>query len=108
MTGYHQYKLCIDACLNAAALCTHCANACVKEDDPKMMVDCIQLSMECAALCFATAQLMSLGSATAKDLARLCAALCDRCADECSKQSSDHCLECAQACTQCADACEVV
>lgn len=108
MTAYHHYKLCIDALLNCAALCNHCASSCIKEEDPKMMAHCVQLSMECAAICYATAQLMSLGSDAVKELAKLCAVMCDACAEECNKHTSDHCLECAAACTKCADECEIM
>jgi hypothetical protein len=41
--GYHEWKSCIDACL------------------------------ECAAICYTAAQLMALGSIRAKELCRLCA-----------------------------------
>lgn len=107
MTGYHHYKLIIDACLNCAALCNHCVSESLKED-PAMMSKCIQLSLECAAVCTATAQLMSLGSDNVKDLARICEKLCDACAEECGQHNSEHCLECAAACKSCADQLEVV
>src|SRR4051812_41401259 len=108
MEGYHQYKLCIEACLTCAGLCNHCAASCLKEEDVKMMAACIQLDMECAAICYATAQLMSLNSDKVKEVARLYAAICDACADECSKHMNEHCRECADACTKCADQCETI
>jgi len=70
-----------------------------------MMAKCIQLDMECSALCYASAQLMSLGSNKAKDVCTICAELCDQCAKECSQHENEHCKECAQACSQCADEC---
>jgi hypothetical protein len=71
-----------------------------------MMARCIQLDMECAAICYAAAQLMSLGSKQAKEACLICAQLCDDCAAECSKHThSKHCQECAEACRQCAQAC---
>ena len=108
MNGYHQYKLCIEACLTCAALCNHCATSCLKEEDPKMMAACIQLDLECAAICYATAQLMSLNSDKVKELAKICAVVCDACAEECSKHTNVHCQECAVACTKCADECEII
>ena len=51
MTGYHTYKTCIDACLQCAAICNHCASSCTQEENIKMMAGCIQLDMECAAIC---------------------------------------------------------
>lgn len=108
MTAYHQYKVCIEACLRCAAVCNHCASESAKENHDGMMAACIQLDMECAAVCYAAAELMSLGSARIKDICKLCAEICDACADECSKHDNEHCRECAEICSKCADECEVV
>jgi hypothetical protein len=71
-----------------------------------MMARCIQLDMECAALCYAAAQLMSLGSEQAGTLCLICAELCDACGAECGRHAhSAHCRECAEACMHCADEC---
>ena len=106
MKGYHTYQTCIEACLKCAAICNHCASSCAQEDDVKMMARCIQLDMECAAICYASAQLMSLGSDKAKDICRLCAAICNECGNECAKHETEHCQECAAACKKCAEECE--
>lgn len=100
------YKKCIEACLNSASLCHHCAASCLKEEDVKMMASCIQLDMECAVLCYASAQLMSMGSAKAMSLCKLCAEACEACADECSKHDNEHCQACAAACRKCAEECK--
>lgn len=105
MKGYHTYKECIEACLKCAPICNHCASSCTQEPDVKMMAKCIQLDMECAAVCYTAAQLMSLGSEKAKEICGICADLCSACADECSKHETEHCKECAEACKQCADMC---
>ena len=105
MNGYHTYQNCIDACLLCASLCNHCASSCLQEDDVKMMAKCIQLDMECAAICYASAQLMSLGSTEATRLCSICADICDRCGEECGKHSNQHCQECAAACKRCAEEC---
>jgi hypothetical protein len=106
MPDYHTYKTCIDACLRCAAVCNHCAISCTHEDDVKMMARCIQLDMECAALCYAAAQLMSLGSEQAKALCRICAEACEACGAECGKHAHNtHCQECAAACRHCAEEC---
>ena len=107
MTGYHTYKTCIEACLKCASICNHCASSCTQEEDVKMMAGCIQLDMECAAICYASAQLMSLGSSKAKELCRLCADICEACGNECGQHASHskHCQECAEACKACAEEC---
>ncbi|RYG52962.1 MAG: four-helix bundle copper-binding protein [Chitinophagaceae bacterium] len=108
MTGYHQYELAIDACLACASICNYCASSCTKEPDASRYAECIQHTMECAVICYATAELMSLGSMHVKQLAKFCATICDMCAEHCRQFSSDHCQECAAACTKCAEACEVI
>lgn len=90
MTGYHTYKNCIDACLKCAAICNHCASACLQEEDVKMMARCIQLDMECAVICYAAAQLMSLGSEYAKHICHHCAEICSKCAEG-AKHSAEVC-----------------
>lgn len=70
-----------------------------------MMAPCIQLDMECAALCYAAAQLMSMGSERANAVCKICAEACDACADECSKHENEHCKACAAACRKCAEEC---
>ena len=100
-----KYKECIEACLKCIAACNHCASSCLKEDDVKMMARCIQLDMECAAICVASAQLMSLGSDQAMRICVLCADMCEACATECENHKHDHCKECAKACRACAEQC---
>jgi hypothetical protein len=95
----------VDACLACAAVCNYCASSCLKEPDVKMMAHCIQLDMECAAVCYATAQLISLGSTRAQAMCLLCEEICLACAAECSKHDNDHCRECARICNQCAITC---
>lgn len=103
--GYHKWKSCIDACLQCAAVCNHCASSCTKEDDVKMMARCIELDMQCSAICYASAQLMSMGSEQAKELCSICAMICEACGEECSKHQTEHCQECAQMCKTCAGEC---
>ncbi len=67
----------------------------------------MDMQMECAALCYASAQLMSLGSDKAKEVCRICADLCEACGNECGQHASHskHCQECAEACKACAEEC---
>jgi hypothetical protein len=103
--NYHQYQACIDACLRCASICNHCASSCTQEEDVKMMARCIQLDMECAAICYAAAQLMSLGSSKAEEFCRICADICEECGNECGKHKTQHCQECAEMCHRCAEEC---
>ena len=105
MKGYHTYRDCIEACLRCAAVCNHCASSCTQEDNVKMMARCIQLDMECAAICYAAAQLMSIGSERSQELCRICAEICEECGNECGKHQTEHCRECAEMCHHCAEEC---
>ena len=106
--NYHDYNSCIDACLQFAAICNHCASMDLQEKDVAMMSRCAQLDMECAAICTAAAQMMSLGSDSAKDICKLCADICKKCGDECEKHDNEHCKECADACKKCEQACRAM
>ncbi|WP_084498255.1 four-helix bundle copper-binding protein [Pedobacter sp. V48] len=70
-----------------------------------MMAECIRLDMECAAICYAAEQLMSLGIDSAKQLCKLCAEICKDCGTECGKHHTEHCQKCAEACLHCAREC---
>ncbi len=106
---YYDHTSCIDACLLCASACNHCASACTMEEDVKMMARCIQTDMECATICYAAAELMSLGSDRAREICLICAEVCDKCAAECEKHDHhDHCRECAVACRKCAEECRAM
>src|SRR5690606_30568793 len=60
--AHHQYQSCIQACYTCAAACDHCATACLAEKDVKMMARCIELDMDCAAICRLAAAAMARGS----------------------------------------------
>jgi hypothetical protein len=105
MNNYDQFQNCIDACLKCASVCNYCATSCTREDDVQMMAKCIRLDMECAAICYATAQLLSMGGTKAKEVCMLCADICEACADECSQHHNDHCRMCAETCRKCANEC---
>lgn len=105
MKDLNSYEACIEACLRCAAECQQCATFCLREDDVAKMAKCIQLDNECAAMCYAAAQMMSLGSNHAMAICRICADICESCAKECSKHEADHCQRCAVTCRDCAEEC---
>ncbi|WP_044198529.1 four-helix bundle copper-binding protein [Dyadobacter tibetensis] len=101
----------IEACSDCAVSCSNCASSCLQEENVADMVTCIQLDLECAALCRSTAELLSLGSGFSAHLCRICADACVACATECEKHAEmgmEHCRRCAQACRNCAQACEEI
>ena len=105
MTG-QKFQSCITACSDCAVQCFQCASACLDEQDVKMLVHCIKLDRDCAAICQLAVQAMASGSEFAKQICNLCATICDACAVECEKHSTlEHCKKCAEACRKCAAEC---
>lgn len=102
------YKACMDACQACVIACNTFAAACLKESDVQMMAACIAQDLECAQICELAVAAMARQSPHAPDICRLCAQICQACADECSKHSHDHCQTCAAACQQCAMSCNLM
>lgn len=96
----------IEALNNCIAHCNYCASACLREENVKMMADCIRLDIACAEVCNTTAKLVGMDSSYAKEMVKLCKEICENCADECSSHDHQHCQDCAKACRDCAAACE--
>ncbi len=86
--------------------CNHCFDACLKEDDVKMMAECIRLDRECADICGYLEQAISRNSPFVKELAQVCATICEACGNECKQHDHEHCQRCAEACFKCAEACK--
>lgn len=90
---------------HCAAACDNCLDACLDEDNLKMMVKCIRLDRDCAKICMLTHSFVASNSAHAKHVAKECQEICRLCGEECAKHETDHCKECAKACKECEDAC---
>lgn len=95
----------IQCCHACSQACEHCASSCLREPELAHMVACIAADLDCVQICNATAALIARDSRFAAELAKLCAAVCQECADICSQHDRDHCQKCAAACRQCVDAC---
>lgn len=103
--AHQKYAACIEACNACATACAHCAGACLLEDDPKPLAICIQMDLDCAAICRLASDAMARGSKNASAICALCADICEACGEECSRHKMDHCQACAEACRTCAQAC---
>jgi hypothetical protein len=99
----------IDTLNNCATECSHCAMACLDENDVKMLAGCIKLNIDCAEVCRLAASLLSRGSEHGIHLLSECAEICNACARECKKHSHmEHCRKCAEVCFNCAEECTSV
>lgn len=105
---------CIEACNDCASACLSCADACIAENKGEMLMACIRLNLDCAALCTATSQVLS--RATKPDwkvisaTLRACEAACAACGAECDRhaQNMEHCRICAEACHACEASCRAL
>lgn len=102
---YPAYQTCIDACMHCVSACRRCVASCLAEGHAEHMATCIQLDLECEAICEATARILTLGSNYANTICQICADICEACATECEKHDMDHCQACADACRLCAAEC---
>lgn len=93
---------------DCAAACNYCADACLDEDNVKMMVRCIRLDKICAETCIATAKALAVNAPNddLKGLVKYCMEICRKCGDECAQHKTDHCKRCAEACKRCEEACK--
>lgn len=95
----------IHALGNCINHCNYCADACLDEDDVKMMATCIRIDKVCAEVCSTLNQVLATNYKNVDGLVKYCIEVCNDCADECGKHEHDHCQECAEACRHCVDAC---
>lgn len=80
----NKYQKCIDACNRCAQACEECAKLCLNEPDVQARKNCIATLIECANMCRQAACSMSFDAQFAKDLCRLCAIVCEKCASDCA------------------------
>ncbi|MDD2586691.1 MAG: four-helix bundle copper-binding protein [Syntrophomonadaceae bacterium] len=122
-----KYQKCLDACAKCVQACYECFNACVNEPDADVTKNCtcsqslilapaaipnatarkncMSILLECALICQQAVAYMSMDAQYAKDLCKLCATICDKCAQDCEMFKDDHCQKCAQVCKTCATEC---
>ena len=104
--SHEQNQGLLDALAKCAAECSHCATACLDEQDVKMLARCIKLDIDCAEICHLAASYVSRGSEHAQHILNECAEICEACAEECDKHSHmEHCRRCAEECRACAELC---
>lgn len=100
-----KYQACIDACTTCAQACYECFKECLNEQDIAARKDNIHMLVECANMCQMSAAMMSMDGQYSKEHCKLCATICDSCAQGCSQFADNHSQKCAEVCRQCADEC---
>ena len=104
--AHEQNKKLIEVLSNCVAECSHCASACLEEQEVSKLSRCIKLDIDCAEICSLAISFVSRGSEHAEHVLNECAEICEACATECEKHSRmDHCRKCAEVCRSCAEVC---
>ncbi|KAB7666523.1 four-helix bundle copper-binding protein [Bacillus sp. B1-b2] len=99
-------QLVIKSLQECMIVANHCMNECLAEEHVGRMLDCIYLDRECVEICSHLEQAIIRKSLYAKELAKICIAVCEDCAKECKKHDHKHCQYCAEICTQCVENCK--
>ncbi|MGE5400944.1 MAG: four-helix bundle copper-binding protein [Ignavibacteriales bacterium] len=98
----------IQTMLECVRTCEMCADACLHEENVKMLSRCIKLDMDCADICTVGARLIQRNSEIAPKFIQMCADVCKMCEEECEKHQDmhKHCKMCADACRKCYNECK--
>jgi hypothetical protein len=92
--------------LNACAIvCNMCYNGCLNEKEVSIMARCIELNRECADICQLSASMFARDSENIDAFLKLCAKICETCAEECEKHDKEYCRKCARVCRKCQEMC---
>lgn len=95
----------IDACLTCFEACESCATECIDMVEENHL-QCISLCRDCSEICTLSVKLEQRDSDFKQQVLKLCADICNACANECEKfDEHDHCTKCAEACRKCAEVC---
>jgi hypothetical protein len=100
---------CVLACQAAAAASASCADVCATLD-AQNMAGCVRLSLDCAALCRTTGDILTRGAIAdrkaTRALLKACAMFCAATAAECETYpDNEACRSCAEQCRACEAAC---
>lgn len=101
----NKYQKCIDECKRCEQACYECFAMCLNEPDVQARKGCVQMLIECAEICKVSSAFMAMNAQHAVNVCELCAAICQKCEQECAMFKDDHCKVCAKECKTCADEC---
>ena len=103
----HTMEQCIDNCTNCHRICLETAARHFRgERTPHLEEAHVRLLLDCAEICRTSADFMIRGSDQHQHTCRACAAICNRCADECDRMGEDpYMASCAEICRRCAESC---
>lgn len=100
-------RSCIDGCVRCYEVCLSTVPYCLEQGGRHAKEAHITLLLDCAKICQTAVDFMLRGSDEHGRISAACAALCQRCAEDCDQFASDDVMHaCAEVCRRCADSCE--
>ncbi|KZL49141.1 ferredoxin [Nodularia spumigena CENA596] len=109
-----EIKECIQNCLDCHSICLNTVTFCLEQGGRHAEPNHIRLMLDCAEICTTTANFMLRNSDLHPLNDYVCAALCERCADDCDGLrpaggdrigSNGQMKACADMCRRCAESC---
>jgi Domain of Unknown Function (DUF326) len=106
-TTTHDLEQCIENCTRCHRICLETTAIHFRgEGGGSERESLIRLLLDCAEICQTSANFMIRGSELHGHTCAACAAVCERCAEECDKVGEDpHMAACAEICRACAQTC---
>ncbi len=105
----NEMQQCIQNCLDCHAICLSTTTYCLEQRGKHIEGSHTRALLDAADISKTAADFMIRGSSFHPVVCGVCAEVCDRCAAECAKLSTDAHLRAAQqACQRCADSCRAM
>lgn len=102
-----EMRVCRDACNSCRDACWLTLAHSIERGGAFAEAHHLEVVLDCATICDATASFLTRGSARHRDMCRACARICRDCETSCRGVRDGTTLrDCAEACRICADACE--
>jgi hypothetical protein len=102
-----KYTDSMEALMNCAAACENCVSVCINDGKP---LSCCHICLDCADICMTLFRLEAHNSTFLKAMYKICADICDACANECEKHADyhPHCKASMYASRDCAEMCRAL
>ena len=103
--GHYMNESLVKVIQDCEATCEHMTTHLKKLQDCRMRIRQAMLLQDCADICGLTAKFVARGSMFVKQIAELCACICEVCGVECARFSDQRSQNCARVCMHCAREC---
>lgn len=97
---------CVEACTQCHHVCLETVTHCLEKGGEHAEAAHVQLLIDCARICQASADFMLQKSSFHGAVCGVCADVCEKCAADCERFGDDQEMaRCAEACRRCAESC---